>query len=553
MKRLVIVPPVIAAFFFFAQVISSKPRDRGQPLEFEPSPPPPAFVTNLAEFDFEDGQGGPDPQGWYSVDASVADQYSQVDDFAGLPNPPWQATEGAQSFWIGTRGDGPEFCHWVAPPGYGNYWLEHLESTTFNTTGDVTLSYKIAYDNEEGYDPIVVQYLSKTGSWNDLALYWGLAGFAKQTHEIGVHVVDADSIDGSVRFRFRFTSDGCCSDEDGLYAVTDGAAVIDSISVDDSNGSVDYEDFEDETTGDKETTDGDWFGGPREYFGDFAGLFDGSTVLQEDTIAINNSHLWGFFNGSPDTYACGGFPGQASVPLLPVGGSGAYIRNAITSPAIDLSKDKDGNPVPSPPDDVALAFDVYQDLVPGNEVYYAVRYQPWWDGCMSGPWGLFWLPNDGPNKAWHREEVVIRVRTGVTHMKFQLLAVDVGDNGAHSCNSHAPLFDNVTIDGWFDTVTGIRPEVDAGYALHANHPNPFNPKTTIPFDVPSGGGMVRLDVYEVSGRLVTTLIDGYRGEGRYDATWDGRDSAGRDVGTGVYFYRLVAPGFTESRKMVLLK
>jgi flagellar hook assembly protein FlgD len=90
-------------------------------------------------------------------------------------------------------------------------------------------------------------------------------------------------------------------------------------------------------------------------------------------------------------------------------------------------------------------------------------------------------------------------------------------------------------------------------ALHPNVPNPFNPTTTIAYDVPANGTNVTIRVYDVSGRLVRTLVDGQRAAGTHAATWDGRNEAGETVSSGVYFYRMVAGSFSEARRMVLLK
>ncbi len=93
----------------------------------------------------------------------------------------------------------------------------------------------------------------------------------------------------------------------------------------------------------------------------------------------------------------------------------------------------------------------------------------------------------------------------------------------------------------------------AAFKLRQNVPNPFNPKTTISFDVPNGGGSVALRVYDVSGRLVKTLVDGYQPSGTGSVDWNGRNDQGRMVPSGVYFYRMDAPGYSETVKMVLLK
>jgi hypothetical protein len=104
------------------------------------------------------------------------------------------------------------------------------------------------------------------------------------------------------------------------------------------------------------------------------------------------------------------------------------------------------------------------------------------------------------------------------------------------------------------TVTAVtEPVIPKAYALHQNVPNPFNPATTIHYDVPAGGGEVTLRVYDVSGRLVRTLADGTEGPGKKTVTWDGRNDRGRMVASGVYFYRLTSETFTKTRKMLLMK
>jgi hypothetical protein len=94
--------------------------------------------------------------------------------------------------------------------------------------------------------------------------------------------------------------------------------------------------------------------------------------------------------------------------------------------------------------------------------------------------------------------------------------------------------------------------------LAQNHPNPFNPTTRIAYGVPATAGAnaavdVRLEIYDVQGRLVRRLVQGLHAPGTYGAIWDGRDDHGRRVRSGVYFYRLRAPGTTLSRKLLLVE
>jgi hypothetical protein len=89
--------------------------------------------------------------------------------------------------------------------------------------------------------------------------------------------------------------------------------------------------------------------------------------------------------------------------------------------------------------------------------------------------------------------------------------------------------------------------------LNQNHPNPFNPSTTISYYLPAAGA-VTLEVYDSAGRLVSRLVDGATQErGTHEVAWRGLDTAGRQASSGVYFYRLVSGKETISKKMVLLR
>jgi hypothetical protein len=91
-----------------------------------------------------------------------------------------------------------------------------------------------------------------------------------------------------------------------------------------------------------------------------------------------------------------------------------------------------------------------------------------------------------------------------------------------------------------------------GFHLSQNYPNPFNPSTTIEYAV-GEGSRVSLQVYNVSGQLVATLVDRNQVPGEYAVEWNGMSADGRRAASGVYFYRLEAAGFTQTQKMVLLK
>ncbi|MBN2288123.1 MAG: VCBS repeat-containing protein [Candidatus Glassbacteria bacterium] len=98
-------------------------------------------------------------------------------------------------------------------------------------------------------------------------------------------------------------------------------------------------------------------------------------------------------------------------------------------------------------------------------------------------------------------------------------------------------------------------ELPRGFALAQNSPNPFNPSTRISYSVPEreADGQVRLNVYNLRGALAASLVDEFQGPGTYAVEWDGRDRQGRDLPSGVYFYRLESEDLVITRKMVLIR
>ena len=92
------------------------------------------------------------------------------------------------------------------------------------------------------------------------------------------------------------------------------------------------------------------------------------------------------------------------------------------------------------------------------------------------------------------------------------------------------------------------------YALHLNYPNPFNPSTTIGYDLPETGRVV-LVVYTILGQAVRHVVDTQKDAGRHEVILDGRDTEGRLLSSGVYFYRMVVDNgrFEAVQRLLLLK
>jgi len=100
-----------------------------------------------------------------------------------------------------------------------------------------------------------------------------------------------------------------------------------------------------------------------------------------------------------------------------------------------------------------------------------------------------------------------------------------------------------------ETPEDAAPEVTC---IRAVYPNPFNPATRITFDV-AERSLVRIAVYDVSGRKVCVLKDGFVNPGRHEVVWHGVTGSGSPVASGIYFCRLDAGAVSETIKMVLLR
>ena len=116
---------------------------------------------------------------------------------------------------------------------------------------------------------------------------------------------------------------------------------------------------------------------------------------------------------------------------------------------------------------------------------------------------------------------------------------------------------NGTAVGWYGTilrttnggvfVKQISSEIPEGFSLYQNYPNPFNPITKIRFDIRRSSN-VRLIVYDILGREVAALVNEKLGAGSYEVDWNGSDYP-----SGVYFYKLSTDGFSDVKKMILVK
>ena len=115
------------------------------------------------------------------------------------------------------------------------------------------------------------------------------------------------------------------------------------------------------------------------------------------------------------------------------------------------------------------------------------------------------------------------------------------------CEIHPSMTATIIVLGQTGVEDDIEELLPSQLALDQNYPNPFNASTTISFAV-SAATDARLEIYDITGRLVNTLLDGSVEAGEHSVVWDASDYA-----TGVYFYRLETAEKTETRSMALLK
>ena len=114
--------------------------------------------------------------------------------------------------------------------------------------------------------------------------------------------------------------------------------------------------------------------------------------------------------------------------------------------------------------------------------------------------------------------------------------------------------DDVLLEATYQIITGIDGEASAPLRLTLGHnfPNPFNPKTTISFSLPTAGE-VELAVFDVTGRRISTLVTGTMDAGTHDVVWQGCDDSGHPVASGLYFSRLMVGDHVLTGKMLMLK
>ncbi len=328
-------------------------------------------------------------QGWSRLDrTSQIDTFFHVDDFLGLGGGSYgrlAPISGSKSMWCGVRANAgdPYLCGWLAAPGYGDNWVQELQTNSFSFAGIIQLSYHGRFDSEVGYDYTYVQYDAGGGNWQTIATYDNVVD------TVATHTITTTQ--AKTKLRFHFVADGGFSDEDGNWN-SDGAAILDDIVVRDGGGLINNtETFE--TAGVNATDVGIWHARPGPAYGKYSGLKN--NLMDKDPCADNFGTQVVFFIGSPNPSSS--YPGLYDTPFCQgAGGTSAPCQNDyIVSPVIDMTKYSTAkNNLQNgiiPAGDLPLLggtlieYTVYRDLAVPNLVFYEEYVRNIVDGC-PGPW-----------------------------------------------------------------------------------------------------------------------------------------------------------------------
>jgi hypothetical protein len=153
---------------------------------------------------------------------------------------------------------------------------------------------------------------------------------------------------------------------------------------------------------------------------------------------------------------------------------------------------------------------------------------------------------EGTQADWILETIDLAPWLGLDDVRFRFVVVT--DSSVYK---DGLWVDDFTIEGIRPLITGIDTPT-AVDALYGAQPNPFNPCTTIVYEA-AREGRVQLEIYDVSGRRIRTLVDRVLTAGEHRSAWDGRDDAGSRVGSGVYFARFRGATGGGTAKLVLVK
>lgn len=490
-----------------------------------------------------------EPAGWFAVDPW--DIHWHVEDVSLTAG---HGTDMSAAIPFYPNVPPNQYALWCGDPdlvGYGNNWDEAVEiliNMDVTETLDINFSYAGSFEGEP-YDYFEV--IVTTGGEEVVAYYNG-----EELEEAfqNIHLsLTAEQLSGHVEaIQFWFNSDSAWSDEDGQINSDIGAVWLDNITVAVDNTVYIMADFE---NGELPSELSLIASAPPEIY---PALHQNVEVPY--ACWTNTSTVWGFFD--PDTVEPG-YPGG----VIPYGPPWPLLL--VESP--ELTVDQNGDPMYFGFDDIQglmITHDRLQDIYGEGDALLNDRTWISARNAASGEWGAwmynsytywpeddcyYWFENlkhEAFESAGGEDQFIngLKVRFEVKDM-CPFLCDDILDGYPHGVGL---LIDKVRVFTT-GTVTGAEePELPAITRLHPVHPNPFNPKTEIRFELGEAGRAL-LEVYDVSGRRLRTLADKHFEAGTHLESWNGLDDNGRALPSGVYFIRLISRLGVESRKAVLVQ
>lgn len=243
-----------------------------------------------------------------------------------------------------------------------------------------------------------------------------------------------------------------------------------------------------------------------------------STIIGGPIVHPTNGHTYYLLNDSPWT--------TAEIEAISLGGHLATINNAEENAWVTQTFGHFGGG-----NYIALWIGLNDATIEGTFVWASgeqVTYKNWHSG--------------EPNAAYPGEDYAhINITFGNGEW------VDRRDSDGNK------LYGVVELPFIIDSIKSRFNEIPTQFALYQNSPNPFNPTTSLRFDLPVPQH-VNLQVFDLAGRLIKTLIhDNHMEAGQHVIMWDGRGDSGRPVVSGVYFYRLRTKTFFETRRLALVR
>ena len=474
------------------------------------------------------------------------------------------SAEAAGRFWLNTTGS-----------GYGNNWdVKASRNFNYSGSGTVTLQYQYTFALEPSYDYGYTQ-ITQGSTTTTVAVYnTNTAGPGTGSGTANINITPYLSA-GPYTVSFRVISDGAASDEDnvtsggGLFTgTTNGAMTVDNVSVN-GGGESYFTDFE--------TREDGWaqdMNPPTEYFLVENRKALGSDVNVKGTAPGGGLVVWHVDLGDQQSNAGNTkprglevvqadglrtldtatgnrgdngdpYPGSTNNTAMNGGTTPnsnghdgpSNVTMSVTSANADPMNAtlKGGWPAPAP-----------VSITPTGSASTSVSLQI--DGSLFAKTGSVQLVRgtqtfNSTSVYWAGKDRIVA--------QFNMAG---GINGVYDVVVFNPGGASAVLTQAFTLTGGVTAAGGTPYKneLMAAYPNPFNPQTTIRYNLASRQH-VMLRVYDVSGAVVRTLVDESKPAGSYSLTWNGRDDHGSSVSSGVYFYRITAGSFSDVRKMTLIK